>query len=64
MREWIIRYFLKGADDKLKVDIAKELLEEIQAGSTYSIKNVVAEKIMEAVVKSSGNKIVDFVLRD
>ena len=64
MIEWMCNYWLKKASRRFQVETARRLLEEIQDSTDYSITDDQAEKILEAVVKSIGNKVVDFVLKD
>lgn len=60
--------FVKWLVDKLsdfnKVELAEDLLKDIQTGATYSISDTRAKEIIETVVKSSGNKVVDYILKD
>ena len=64
MVNWLCRFFLKRVSRAEQVLIAKGIVEEIQMSKDYAINDVVAEKIIEAVVKSSGNKITDFIVAD
>jgi len=64
MYKWICKFALKRTSREFQLTLAKDITEEIQASSDYRINNVMAEKMLEAIVKSSGNKITDFILRD
>lgn len=48
--------------DSLK--LAEALIAEIQGSLDYSINNENAVKILESIVRSQGNKITDFILKD
>lgn len=64
MWEKLCRYFLEKASRDVQIAIARDVLEDIQKSTDYSINNAVSEKIIEAVIKSSGNKITAFILKD
>lgn len=64
MYEWLCKYFLKKTVRDFQITLAKDILEEIQNSADYNISNKNAEKIIESIVKSSGNKITDFILKD
>ncbi len=62
MYKWICKFALKRTSRQFQLTLAKDITEEIQASKDYRINNAMAEKIIEAVVKSSGNKICDFIV--
>ena len=64
MYEWLCKFALKRTGRQFQILLAKDIVEDIQGCTDYSIGNAVAEKIIEAVVKSSGNKVTAFVLKD
>jgi len=64
MYEWLCKFALKRTSRQFQILLAKYIVEDIQGCTDYSIGNTVAEKIIEAVVKSSGNKVTAFVLKD
>ena len=64
MYEKLVLFALKRTKPAFRVDVAKNILEDIQIGSEYRINNQAAKSIIEAVVKSVGNKIVDYIIKD
>lgn len=60
----VVRWLAKRLDSKNKVELAEVMLKDVQESEDYSIKSAKAEVILETVIKSNGNKITDFILRD
>lgn len=57
---WLVGFM--SDQDKLKV--ADLTLSEVLASKYYNITPEYAEKIITTVIKSNGNKITDFIVRD
>jgi len=64
MYESLVNYFIKKTTPQFKVSLARMLLKQIQAGKNYSITDTVAKDIIETVVKSTGNKVIDYIIKD
>jgi len=60
--EKIARYFIRKLSLSIKMTIARELLHEVLGSKGYSISDNAAVDIIETVVKSSGNRVVDFIV--
>lgn len=60
--EKVARYFTSKLTLEVKMLLARDLLHEVLDSEGYSIGNNNAVDIIETVVKSSGNSIVDFVV--
>jgi len=54
----ILLWLAKWLDDKNKVLLANELLSGVKIGDTM------AEQMLIKIVKSSGNRISDFIIKD
>lgn len=54
----LILWLAKWLDDKNKVLLANEML------SNVSIGDKIAEEMIIKIVKSSGNRVSDFIIRD
>jgi len=63
MLEKICRYFLSKLAHSVKIAIARDILDDIQKCEDYAIDNIHAEKIIESVIKSTGNVITDFIVK-
>lgn len=57
---WLISF----TSSQTKLDIAYLLLKEIQESKQDTIPSKYAEKIITIIIKSKGNKITDFILKD
>ncbi len=62
--ERICRYLLSRLSKRVQVSIAEEILVGVLASTDDSITDGQAQRIIETVVKSSGNKVVDFLIKD
>jgi len=64
MRRYIIKWLLKGLSGKDKVLIAEIALNHVLDSKKDSISNSMAERLITTIIKSSGNKIVSFIIKD
>jgi len=60
----MIKWFLKRLSWKTKKILTLFLLEDILKSKTSSIDNATAEKIITMAVKSRGNKVTGFTIKD
>lgn len=58
------KYISNKISSKAKVELAKKLLIDVLESADDSIKNAEASSIIETVVRSQGNKVVDFIIKD
>lgn len=54
----ILLWLTNWLDDKNKILLANELLSDVKIGDTM------AEQMLIKIVKSSGNRISDFIIKD
>ena len=54
----ILLWLAKWLDDKNKVLLANEMLSDVSIGDTM------AEMMIIKIVKSSGNRVSDFIIKD
>jgi len=64
MREKLVRWLMKKMAFTTKVELANDLLLDVLNSKGYSISNIYAQSIIETVIKSSGNKVTDFIIKD
>lgn len=57
---WIIGFM----PDQSKLYIADKLLGDVLGSKVYAITPEYAEKIITKVIKSGGNKVTDFIVKD
>lgn len=55
---------MKFVSDQDKLIIADRCLKDVQTSKYYAIPNTMAESLMRSIIKSNGNKIVDFIVKD
>jgi hypothetical protein len=60
----IILWLLSFLDDGVKLELADQLLTEVLESNTHTINNVYAEHIITTIIKSQGNKIKEFIVKD
>jgi hypothetical protein len=60
----IILWLLSFLDDGVKLELADQLLTEVLESNTHTINNVYAEHIITTIIKSQGNKIQEFIVKD
>jgi hypothetical protein len=60
----IILWLLNFLDYGTKLELADRLLTEVLESNTYTINNIYAEHIITTVIKSKGNKIQEFIVKD
>lgn len=60
----IILWLLKFVDAGTKLEIADMLLTDVLGSKTHTINNEYAEHIITTVIKSQGNKIQEFIVKD
>jgi len=63
MWEKIARYFVRKLPIHVKMALSIELLHEVLGSRGYSISDNAAVDIIETVVKSSGNRVIDFIVK-
>ena len=59
-----IKWLLKKITRQEQIIVAYDILVDILVSKDYRINNVMAEKIIETVIKSKGNKVIEFILKD
>ena len=59
-----IKWLIRKCKRQTQVTLAYDILVGILKSEDYHINYVMAEKIIETVIKSNGNKVVEFTLRD
>lgn len=60
----LILWLMKFVSDQDKLIIADRCLKDVQTSKYYAIPNTMAESLMRSIIKSNGNKIVDFIVKD
>ena len=60
----LVMWLLQFVSEQDKLTIADKCLKDVQASKYHGIPNAMAESMMRSIIKSNGNKIVDFIVRD
>lgn len=47
-----------------KLQLADMLIDEVVKSTDYSINNTIAERIVVNVIKSTGNRVSSFIVKD
>jgi len=63
MFEKLARYFISKLPTSTKLIVSQDLLHEVLDSDDYSISDNVALDMIETIVKSSGNKVIDFIIK-
>ena len=63
MFEKLARYFMSKLPMSTKLSISQDLLHEVLDSEDYSISDGIAVDMIETIVKSSGNKVIDFIIK-
>jgi Ca2+-binding EF-hand superfamily protein len=60
----VIKWLIRRRKRQEQIVIAYDILVDILKSKDYHISNPMAEKIIETVIKSNGNKVIEFILKD
>lgn len=59
-----VLWIIGGMSDDSKLIIADHLLKDVLKSNSSTISPKYAESIIKTVIKSGGNKITDFIVKD
>ena len=60
----LIKLLLKYVSTKEKLLLADILVDDVVRSEDYHINDVIAERIIVNVIKSTGNKVTSFIVKD
>lgn len=60
----LILFIIKFIPMSKKLQLADMLIDEVVKSTDYSINNTIAERIVVNVIKSTGNRVSSFIVKD
>lgn len=64
MFEWLLEKLIQRTPNCKKMEIVKKLLKNVLDSEDCAISNEDALILIENIVKSKGNKVVDFIIKE